>query len=102
MGGPSFWSRALRAGRVWYWTLHYRVRRAFANRLRICDGSCTMTSVDDIDIITPDRLVVVPAKALDDILELSRLALQHVDDDVLAGALRGAIANVRLSQLMEP
>ena len=49
------------------------------------------------------RLVVVPADKLDDLCELARLAVDRLPaPDPLTSALRGAIAEVRLSQVVEP
>lgn len=50
-----------------------------------------------------DRLVLVPAGALDDMLELARtLADRMPHDDPLALALRGSIGQVRSEIVMEP
>jgi hypothetical protein len=53
--------------------------------------------------IAPGRLVVIPAAQLDDLLELSRLAADRLDDiDPLRLALIGAVGAVRLSAIVEP
>lgn len=50
-----------------------------------------------------ERFVVVPAAQLDDLLELSRLAVDQLpDSDPLALALRGANAQVRVASVLEP
>lgn len=50
-----------------------------------------------------DRLVLVPAVALDDMLELSRALIGRLpQDDPLVLALRGAIGQVRAEIVMEP
>jgi len=49
------------------------------------------------------RLVVVNARHLDDLLELSRLASERLPDgDPLATNLRGATAQVRFGAVLEP
>lgn len=50
-----------------------------------------------------DRLVLVPAGALDDVLELARtLADRLPHNDPMALALRGSIGQVRAEIVMEP
>lgn len=53
-----------------------------------------------------DRLVLVPAARLDDLLELAGLAAQELEvnapNDPLASALRGSIAEIRTHGLLEP
>lgn len=50
-----------------------------------------------------DRLVVVPTAALDDLLELARLAADRMEPtDALAVHLRGAAAQVATSAVREP
>lgn len=51
-----------------------------------------------------DRLVVVSARELDDLLELSRLAADRLEgaDGLIAKELRGSAAAVRRDALMEP
>lgn len=50
-----------------------------------------------------DSLVLVSAKALDDVLELSRSLVERLDhNDPLAIALRGAIAQARADVILEP
>lgn len=49
-----------------------------------------------------DRLVLVPARQLDDLAELARLASNRLDDPVLADALRGAIAGLTNVAVAEP
>lgn len=69
------------------------------NPLRGCrhrGSMCHMMTSDE-------RLVIVRAKPLDDALELARLAVERLGDaDPIARELRGAIAEVRSSGLMEP
>lgn len=49
------------------------------------------------------RLVVVNARDLDDLLELSRVAADRLPDgDSIASNLRGAAAQVRCGAVMEP
>ena len=49
------------------------------------------------------RLVVVSARDLDDVLELARVASDRLPEhDPIASNLRGAIAQVRTSAVMEP
>lgn len=54
-----------------------------------------------------DRLVVVPAHLLDDLLEVSSEAarrLRHADssDAMVADAVSGSVASVRTALLLEP
>jgi hypothetical protein len=52
---------------------------------------------------TTDRLVLVPATALDDLLELARLASDRLpEQDPLVLPLRGSIGQVRSTALPEP
>lgn len=53
--------------------------------------------------VTADRLVLVSAAQLDDLLELSRLAAERIPDpDPLRAALVGSISALRLSATIEP
>lgn len=53
--------------------------------------------------MTADRLVVVPAALLDDLLELARLAVDRLDrDDPLRSALAGSVGAVRTTATLEP
>jgi len=47
-------------------------------------------------------LVLVPLVALDDILELARLASERLGDDQLGRSLRAAAAQIRVSVIAEP
>jgi len=50
-----------------------------------------------------DRFALVPAGQLDDLLELSRMAVDRLPDtDPLTSALRGAAAQVRAVAVLEP
>lgn len=50
-----------------------------------------------------DRLVVVPAALLDDVLELARLAADRLPNpDPLRAALTGSTAAVRSAIIVEP
>lgn len=50
-----------------------------------------------------DRFVLVPYRELDDLLELSRRAVDRLPDaDPLTSALRGANAQVRSVAVLEP
>jgi hypothetical protein len=50
-----------------------------------------------------DSLVLVPARRLDDLLELARLAAERLgDSDPIASALRGSAAQVRSDAILEP
>lgn len=52
---------------------------------------------------TQARLVVVDAKALDEVLELARLLTERLPQtDPLTLALRGAIGQCRADALLEP
>lgn len=51
---------------------------------------------------TTDRLVMVPLTLLDDVLVLAAAAHDRLPDDPLKSALRGAIAQVRTSLVVEP
>lgn len=51
---------------------------------------------------TTDRLVMVPATPLDDLIELATRAYDRLPEDALRSALRGAIAEVRTSLVVEP
>ena len=49
------------------------------------------------------RLLVVPARPLDDLLELARIATERLPEhDPVASSLRGAIGQVRSSLVPEP
>lgn len=53
--------------------------------------------------VTADRLVLVPAAQLDDLLELARLAADRLPDpDPLRTALTGSISAVRQVATIEP
>lgn len=53
--------------------------------------------------ISTDRLVVISATQLDDLLELARLAVDRLDEiDPLRSALAGSISAVRMSATFEP
>ena len=48
------------------------------------------------------RLVIVPAEALDDLIELARLAVGRLDqNDPLTKALNGAAAQVSASMILD-
>lgn len=53
-----------------------------------------------------DRIVMIPARSLDDLLELARMAVDRLarlePDDPLTSALRGVIANARAGSILEP
>lgn len=50
-----------------------------------------------------DRLVLVPATQLDDLLELARLAVDRLPEtDPLRSCLLGSVAGVRSAALSEP
>jgi hypothetical protein len=50
-----------------------------------------------------DRLVVISAQGLDDLLELARMAADRLpQEDALHSALIGAISQVRTSATVEP
>ena len=50
-----------------------------------------------------DRLVVVSAAQLDDLLELARLAVARLDvTDPLRSALAGSVSAVRIGATLEP
>lgn len=52
---------------------------------------------------TSSGLVLISATRLDELLELSRAAVERLpENDPLASALRGAVAEVRLSAIIEP
>ncbi len=58
--------------------------------------------MDGIDV-TPEKLVMVSARRLDDVLELARLAVGRLpQDDPLTRALAGAVAETRLTAVVEP
>lgn len=48
------------------------------------------------------RMVVVPAEALDDLLELTRIASDRLPDDQLSRSLRAAQAQIRVAAVVEP
>lgn len=49
------------------------------------------------------RLLIVPARPLDDLLELARIAADRLPDhDPVASSIRGAVAQVRASLILEP
>ncbi len=53
--------------------------------------------------VTADRLVLVPAAQLDELLELARLAAERIPDpDPLRAALVGAIGAIRQAVIVEP
>lgn len=53
--------------------------------------------------ITHPKLVVVDANALDDLLELVRVAIDRLNaEDDLARCLRGVAADIRTRSLLEP
>lgn len=53
--------------------------------------------------IAPAQLVVISAQQLDDLLELSRLAVDRLDEiDPLRAALLGSIGAVRMGATLEP
>jgi len=60
-----------------------------------------MVAVETLDY-TPDRLVIVNARELDDLLELVRLASDRLGDDSLTDALDGARAAVAQTVTREP
>lgn len=81
---------ALTAGTVAY----RRSRRC----LQAVYSRAILTSVDT----TQDRLVIVSARLLDDLLELSRIAADRIGDEPVASALNGARAQVLASALSDP
>ena len=83
--------------RVWWFITGPRIVR-FAKRLRHRDRWSTLPVMNAIE----GRLVLVPVDELDDLLELARIAVERLPDDQLARSLRGAVSQVRLSQLIEP
>lgn len=52
--------------------------------------------------MTEDRMVVVSARQLDDLLELARRASDRLSGDPVGSALSGARAEVLRSALLEP
>ena len=56
-----------------------------------------------MDVSMSDRLVVVSAAQLDDLLELARLAVARLDvTDPLRSALAGSVSAVRIGATLEP
>ena len=56
-----------------------------------------------MDVSMSDRLVVVSAAQLDDLLELARLAVARLDvTDPLRSALAGSVSAVRIGSTLEP
>lgn len=81
-----------------WWPRVGRLRLA-GNRLQYANGYAMMGGVDT----SIDRFALVPAGQLDDLLELSRLAVDRLPEtDPLASALRGATAQVRIAAVLEP
>jgi hypothetical protein len=73
--------------------------RRTRNRLRTANACGKMDSM----FSSTDRLVLVPMRALDDLLELARLASERLpESDVLRGALAGQAATVRAAACPEP
>jgi len=72
---------------------------AFARCLRSSNVRSRVTPVEN----SVDRLVLVSVSRLDDLLELSRLAIERLPDpDPLTFALRAAVAQVRTEAILEP
>ena len=72
---------------------------AFASRLRHKSARVRVAPMDTLD----GRLLVVPARPLDDLLELARIATERLPEhDPVASSLRGAIGQVRSSLVPEP
>lgn len=61
-----------------------------------------MVAVDTMDDISHDRLVIVGARQLDDMLELARLAADRLGEDSLADALIGQRAAIFQTVAREP
>lgn len=81
----------------WPGTGNYQPRRSNV-RKRLAKG-CTVEPMDAIQ----DRLVLVRAGALDEVLELARLAAERLpQDDPLTFALKGTIGQIRSGVLIEP
>lgn len=73
--------------------------RLVGKRLRTANRCAILSSVS----ISTDRLVLVPAAQLDDLLELARLLAERLPEtDSLASALRGSTAQVRSVAVLEP
>jgi hypothetical protein len=88
---------------VRFWLLsHLRTdhRRsvALANRLHPAWG---LTKVKAMNALQ-GRMVVVPAQALDDLLELTRLATDRLPDDQLSRSMRASAAEIRVVAVVEP
>lgn len=74
------------------------LRRSYG-RLRTANKCAMMGGVNT----STDRFALVPAGQLDDLLELSRLAVDRLpDSDPLTLALRGATSQVRSVAVLEP
>lgn len=79
-----------------YWALRVWLNGWLSRKDRVI-----VRSMDRTD--TTDRLVLVRAAQLDDLLELARLAAGRLQQtDPLCLALTGAIASIRLEATVEP
>lgn len=75
--------------------LRVLIARRRLRRANIMDRLRSMNALED-------RMVLVPAGQLDDLLEVSRLASERLHGDAVGDALRGSAAAVRASSLLEP
>ena len=81
-----------------WWPRAGRLRLS-GNRLHPANRYAMMGTVN----ASTDRYALVPAGQLDDLLELSRMAVDRLPDtDPLTSALRGATAQVRVAAVLEP
>lgn len=98
--GTSDYSRGVTGGVYttrWYWA----VVQQWLNRLRVSNKRAYHVPVDNP--VNTDRLVIISAQALDDLLELARMAAERLpQEDALHNALVGSISQVRTSATIEP
>jgi hypothetical protein len=80
--------------------LHTSTHRSvtLANRLHPAWGLTKVRAMNALQ----GRMVVVPAEALDDLLELTRLATDRLPDDQLSRSLRASAAQIRVAAVVEP
>ena len=79
---------------------------AYSGGLKITCCPQVVERAYDTCVNTHDHLVLVPARTLGDLLDLTDRAIDRLDGleprDPLQEALRGAVAEVRTHSLLEP
>lgn len=90
-----------RSARLWlirHLHAHHHRSVSLANRLHPAWGVTKVKAMNALQ----GRMVVVPAEALDDLLELTRLATDRLPDDQLSRSLRASAAQIRIAAVVEP